>query len=110
MGVLRDNPASISRSNRVFWSVALAAAILGGLAALVYARLDLTLSHYDARAHLVVARRVLDSLTPGWRQLGALWLPLPHLVNLVPVQGDFAYRTGAVAVATKRGASRATAW
>ena len=99
MGVPRDNPASISRSNRVFWSVALAAAILGALAALVYARLDLTLSHYDARAHLVVARRVLDSLTPGWRQLGALWLPLPHLVNLVPVQWDFAYRTGVVAVA-----------
>src|SRR5262245_19761353 len=59
----------------------------------------LVLSHYDARAHLVVARRVIDSLTPGWRQLGGVWLPLPHLVDLVPVQWDFAYRTGAVAVA-----------
>ena len=77
----------------------MAAAIAAGtIAAIVYARLDLTLSHYDARAHLVVARRVIDSLTPGWRQLGALWLPLPHLVNLVPVQWDAAYRTGAVAV------------
>ena len=99
MKVPRDNPESISRSNRVFWSVAIAAAIGGALAAVVYARLDLTLSHYDARAHLVVARRVLDSLTPGWRQLGALWLPLPHLVNLVPVQWDVAYRSGVIAVA-----------
>jgi hypothetical protein len=30
----------------------------------VYAHQGLTLSHYDAKAHLVVARRVLDSLTP----------------------------------------------
>ena len=75
-----------------------AAIVAGTIAAIAYARLDLTLSHYDARAHLVVARRVIDSLTPGWRQLGALWLPLPHLVNLVPVQWDVAYRTGFVAV------------
>ena len=25
--------------------------------------------------------RVIDSLTPGWRQIGAVWLPLPHLIN-----------------------------
>ena len=37
-----------------------------------YARLDLTLAPYDARAHLVVARRILDSLTPGWQQIGAV--------------------------------------
>ncbi len=55
--------------------------------------------HYDARAHLVVARRVVDSLTPGWRQFGAVWLPLPHLVNFVPVQWDWAFRTGGSAVA-----------
>jgi two-component system sensor histidine kinase KdpD len=33
------------------------AAVIGTLVALYYARLDLTLSHYDARGHLVVARR-----------------------------------------------------
>ncbi|HEY7475427.1 MAG TPA: hypothetical protein VH679_10480 [Vicinamibacterales bacterium] len=92
----RDNTESI---RRVFWVVAAAAAVLGTAAAIAYARLDLTLSHYDARAHLVVARRVLDSLTPGWRQLGALWLPLPHLLNLLPVQLDWAYRSGATGVA-----------
>lgn len=68
-------------------------------AALVYTRHDLALSHYDARAHLVVARRVLDSLTPGWSQIGAVWLPLPHVVNLLPVQWDWSYRTGASAIA-----------
>src|SRR5688500_11294550 len=77
-----------------------AAVLLFGLyAALYYTRLDLTLAHYDARAHLVVARRILDSLTPGWQQIGAVWLPLPHVLNMLPVQVDGWYRTGASGVA-----------
>jgi hypothetical protein len=79
--------------------IGLLVAAAGTLAALHYARLGLTLAHYDARAHLVVARRVLDSLTPGWQQVGAVWLPLPHLLNVVPVQVDTWYRSGASAVA-----------
>lgn len=75
------------------------AAILGTFAAGVYWRAGLTLSHYDAKAHLVVARRVFDSLTPSWEQIGAVWLPLPHLLNLLPVQIDWMYRTGASAIA-----------
>ncbi len=84
---------------RVFWGVFIAALIAGALGAWHTAAAGLTLSHYDARAHLVVARRVMDSLTPGWRQFGAVWLPLPHLLNLVPSQWDWAYRTGAIGVA-----------
>jgi hypothetical protein len=76
-----------------------AALTLGSLAAWWYARAGLTLSHYDAKAHLVVARRIADSLTPGWVQIGAVWLPLPHLVSMIPVQWDFFYRTGAFGVA-----------
>jgi hypothetical protein len=79
-------------------AVALAAGCGGALAALHYHRLGLTLSHYDARGHLVVARRIVDNITPGWQQIGAVWLPLPHLLNAVPVQIDFFYRTGASAV------------
>jgi len=76
-----------------------AAALLGTIAALHYHRLGLTLSHYDARGHLVVARRIVDSITPGWQQIGAVWLPLPHLLNMFPVQVDAFYRSGASAVA-----------
>lgn len=76
-----------------------AAALAALAAAIVYAQHGLALSHYDGRAHLVVARRIADSLTPGWHQIGAVWLPLPHLLNLVPVQWDWAYRTGATAIA-----------
>jgi hypothetical protein len=71
----------------------------GTIAAIVYYAQGLTLSHYDAKAHLVVARRIIDNLTPGWEQIGAVWLPLPHLLNFIPVQIDLFYRTGATAVA-----------
>ena len=75
------------------------AAILGTISAAVYWRAGLSLSHYDARAHLVVARRVFDSITPSWEQIGAVWLPLPHVLNALPVQIDWVYRTGASAIA-----------
>src|ERR1700731_2755921 len=79
-------------------AIAVAALIGGALAAWHYHRLGLTLAHYDARGHLVVARRIVDSITPGWQQIGAVWLPLPHLLNAIPVQVDLFYRTGASAV------------
>ena len=72
--------------------------VLGTAAALHFAQLDLTLSHYDARGHLMVARRVFDNLMPGWIQLGAVWLPLPHVLNAIPAQWDWSYRTGASGV------------
>jgi hypothetical protein len=73
--------------------------LIGAVAAFIYYQRGLTLSHYDAKAHLVVARRVLDSLTPEYSQIGAVWLPLPHLLNLLPVQIDWLYRTGLSGVA-----------
>lgn len=87
-------------SNRLALAlVALASTAVGLAAASHYASLDLTLSHYDAKAHLVVARRVADSLTPGWKQFGGVWLPLPHVLNALPVQLDAWYRSGASGVA-----------
>ena len=74
--------------------LAVVAAVAGGVAWIIFSRAGLVLSHYDAEAHLVVARRVFDNLTPGWQQIGAVWLPLPHLIDLLPVQIDFFYRTG----------------
>jgi hypothetical protein len=75
------------------------AALAGAVAAVLYGRAGLALSHYDAKAHLVVARRILDSITPGWEQVGAVWLPLPHVLNMLPVQVDLLYRTGWSAIA-----------
>jgi hypothetical protein len=88
-----------ARRHAVPLAVTMGAAIVGALLAWRYHALGLTLSHYDSRGHLIVARRIIDSITPGWQQIGAVWLPLPHLLNALPVQIDFFYRTGASAVA-----------
>src|SRR3954462_14431526 len=94
--------------------VAWGAAAGGALAAWHYHELGLTLSHSDARGHLIVARRIIDSITPGWQQLGAVWLPLPHLLNALPVQIDAFYRSGgsgvAISVASFAVAAGAIAW
>jgi hypothetical protein len=50
------------------------------------------LNYGDAVAHMAIARRVIDSHYPGLKQLGSVWLPLPHLlmVPLVAVYGWWA--------------------
>ena len=85
----------IVRTLRLERLLGVVATIAGAAAWFMFSRADLILSHYDAKAHLVVARRVIDSLTPGWQQVGAVWLPLPHLIQILPVQIDALYRTGA---------------
>ncbi len=90
--------------------IAIATAIAGAAAAFYYSRAGLALTHYDARAHLVVSRRILDSLMPGWQQIGAVWLPLPHVLNMLPVQVDVWYRTGASAIAISVMSMAAGAW
>jgi hypothetical protein len=82
------------RLPRILASVAF---VCGAAAWIRFLDADLVLSHYDAKAHLVVARRVIDSITPGWQQIGAVWLPLPHLIQILPTQVDVFYRTGAFA-------------
>jgi hypothetical protein len=100
MAELPNSFSNLAHSHkRIVNAVAVAAAGWGGIVAWHYHRLGLTLTHYDARGHLVVARRIADSITPGWQQIGAVWLPLPHLLNAIPVQIDLFYRTGASAVA-----------
>src|SRR5262245_6546553 len=104
-----ENPASIADDRerlaaRAARYVFVIAVCVGAVAAWHYARAGLALSHYDARSHLVVARRVVDSMTPGWRQFGAVWLPLPHILNLLPVQWDWSYRTGFSGIAISIGA------
>jgi hypothetical protein len=90
--------------------LALATAAIGVVAWAVHFQSGLVLSHYDAKAHLVVARRVFDNLTPGWQQIGAVWLPLPHLLMLVPTQVDWLYRTGIFASALSVASFALCAW
>jgi hypothetical protein len=53
-----------------------------------------TLYYGDAEAHLNIARRFLDSRTPGYGQVGTVWLPLPHALMLPFIMNDRLWRNG----------------
>ena len=93
-------PASkSSRLSRVFeLTVALAlAASLGVLAACWFlTRRQPRLR--DAAAHLNIARRIVDSRTPGYSQIGTVWLPLPHLLLAPLAARDEWWRSGVAGV------------
>lgn len=57
-----------------------------------------TLYYGDAESHLDIARRVIDSRTPGYDQLGTSWLPLPHVLMLPFVGNDRLWRSGLAGV------------
>jgi hypothetical protein len=64
------------------------------LAFLFYFRRGDLLFYGDAVAHINIARRVIDSRTPGLLQLGTVWLPLPHLLMIPLLLSDAAWQTG----------------
>jgi hypothetical protein len=49
----------------------------------------------DAVAHINIARRVVDSQTPGLLQLGTVWLPLPHLLMVPFLWSNSLWQSGA---------------
>jgi hypothetical protein len=70
-------------------------ALLPSLMALAYCLpRNMLLLYGDAVAHLHIARRIFDSLNPGFRQLGSVWLPLPHLLLLPFVQRASWWQSG----------------
>lgn len=48
----------------------------------------------DAQAHLNISRALIDSRTPGYDQLGTVWLPVLHVICLPWVGNDFLWSTG----------------
>lgn len=74
--------------------LAIIAAFVSVVSFIVYFRHDAILLYGDAVAHMHIARRVLDSRTPGLLQLGTVWLPLPHILMLPFVISRWMWRTG----------------
>jgi hypothetical protein len=59
-----------------------------------YYQNGLGLAYSDAQSHLNIARRIIDNLTPGFAQIGSIWLPLPHLLMLPTIWNDFMWHSG----------------
>jgi len=67
---------------------------VGAVSFIFYFMGGLTVAHYDAKAHLVVARRIVAALEPGYAQMGAQWLPLVHILYLPFTLLNSQYRSG----------------
>lgn len=61
---------------------------------LYYLSNGLGVAYNDARSHLDISRRVVENLTPGFAQLGSVWLPLPHLLATLTIWNDFMWHSG----------------
>jgi hypothetical protein len=72
---------------------AISAAISIGALIFYYHR-GAILLYGDAVAHINIARRVFDSRTPGLFQLGTVWLPLPHVLDIPFVVNDRMWQSG----------------
>jgi hypothetical protein len=65
------------------------------IAALIfYYHHGVILLYGDAVAHINIAHRVFDSRTPGLFQLGTVWLPLPHVLDIPFLANDRFWRSG----------------
>jgi hypothetical protein len=60
----------------------------------VFYRLGVTDIYGDALAHMEGARRIFDSMTPGYPEIGTVWLPLFHLIVSPLATNDFLWRSG----------------
>ena len=90
--------ASLQRSNSGQLADALfVAALLAGVVAIAIwwvFRHGYILYYGDAQSHLNLSRSIIDSRTPGYDQLGTVWLPMLHLICLPFVSSMKLWSTG----------------
>ena len=78
----------------LFRSTLLLTSIISFVAIYISYKLNYIVAYNDAAAHLNTARRVIDNLTPGIVQIGSVWLPLLHILEMPFVAVDILWTTG----------------
>src|SRR5437879_8444780 len=78
-------------------AVASVLAVVSALAVWFFHSRGWLLWYGDAEAHLNTARRIIDSRTPGYGQLGTPWLPLLHVLLVPFVRVDAWWHSGSAA-------------
>lgn len=92
-----EGAAPGARGWRPDWALAVVFVALAAVSAAAlwwFYRSGSLLYYGDAVAHLNIARRIVDSRTPGLDQIGTVWLPLPHLLAAPLARDDFLWRSG----------------
>ncbi len=92
-------------------------ALAGGLIVLVtlanlyyFYSQGLTNIYGDSLAHMEGARRLFDSLTPGYAEIGSVWLPLYHILVAPLAINDFLWRSGLAGSIVSSAALAGIAW
>lgn len=67
---------------------------LAGLSVYWFFKNGYLLYYGDAQAHLNISRGILDSRTPGYEQIGSVWMPVLHLICLPFVGNNWLWTTG----------------
>jgi hypothetical protein len=57
-------------------------------------KLNLILAYSDAESHINFSKRVVSGISPGFSQLGGVWLPLQHVMMIPFVINDSMWRSG----------------
>jgi hypothetical protein len=93
----RSKPGRVRKTSFGLLDLSLVAIVLAAVSAAAiwfhYSR-GYLLWFGDAQAHLAIARRIIDSRTPGLDQIGTVWLPVPHLLMLPFVGNDDWWKSG----------------
>ncbi|MFI1992439.1 hypothetical protein [Actinoplanes sp. NPDC020271] len=82
------------RADRGAIIVAVAASVLSVVACVYFYRTGHLLGYHDTYSHLEISRRILVGRTTGIAQLGAIWLPLPHILQSLLAWNTTLYTTG----------------
>lgn len=91
---LQENSFLTRNRDYCAWLVAALATVLSITSYIVADRLGAVLLYKDSVSHMEIARRVIDSTSPGLAQVGAVWLPLPHIMILPLVWDNKFYTDG----------------
>ncbi|MCA0435753.1 MAG: hypothetical protein KDB39_13035 [Austwickia sp.] len=89
--------------------VFLLVAALGAAVSTYSVRTGHVFDYNDSLSHLTIARRVLDSASPGSQQLGTVWPPVPHLLLMPWAQSLWLWSTGAAGAIVGTGSLAAAA-
>ena len=69
-------------------------ALIACAAVLWFYKTGQILAYGDAEAHLNIARKLWDNYQPAYREIGTVWLPVPHLLMLPFTYSDRLYQNG----------------
>ncbi|WP_436525139.1 glycosyltransferase family 39 protein [Actinoplanes sp. HUAS TT8] len=90
----QDDPRERRRVDRGAVVVAVVASVLSIAACAYFYRTGHLLGYHDTYSHLEISRRILVGRTTGIAQLGAIWLPLPHILQSLFAWNTTLYSTG----------------